>query len=413
MRQVIVVSNPGGEGDLFLEEALQGIYEIRTELDPDRVIDILKADADDIDAVIIRHPSNRAGVERLLAHMKENNSVIYAIPALILTDEEHTAADEAFLEDPVVDVLRMGESKDVIRNRVRRAGQLVNSVSFGEFAKMLRALPSLVYLKDANGKYVFSSQYWHHLEHYDDPDWTIRGKTDMEIRKDTENAKRAYESDLRVISSGVGASYIIEENEDGIQEFLQIIKEPLRYEDGKIRGIIALINNVTEQERLKRQLEKLSFTDELTGCFNRAYEDSYVRMLDETNYPLSIISADCDDLKTINDKYGHMVGDEYIRMAVTLMRSVLPEDSVICRTGGDEFVAFLPNVDEARVNHLLTILSEMEDIFQIQNRRLSVSFGAATMNSKEGSIRETIATSDARMYQDKKNKKKKRNDETE
>ena len=411
MKRVIIVSNPGGEGDLFLENALQGVYEIQTELDSDRVIRILEEDADNIDAVIIRHPSKRAGIEALLAHMKENNSVIYAIPALILTDEEHTAADEAFLKDPVVDVLRMGESPEVIRNRVQRAGQLVNSVSFAEFAKMLQVLPSLIYLKDANGRYVFSSQYWHHLEHYDDPDWTIRGKTDMEIRKDTENAKRAYESDLRVIKNGEGSDYVIEENEDGIHEYLQIIKEPLRYEDGKIRGIIALINNVTEQENLKRQLEKQSYTDELTGSYNRTYEDSYIRSLDEKSFPLSIISADCDDLKTINDKHGHMVGDEYIRMSVTLMRTVLPEDSVICRTGGDEFVVFLPNVDEERVEQLITILTEMEDIFQIQNRKLSVSFGAATVHSKEESILEAIERSDAKMYQDKKQKKH-HNDET-
>ena len=410
MRRVIIVSNPGGEGDLFLENALQGAYEIQTELDSERVIRILHEDADNIDAVIIRHPSKRAGVEALLAHMKENNSVIYAIPALILTDEEHTAADEAYLKDPVVDVLRMGESPEVIRNRVQRAGQLVNSVSFAEFAKMLQVLPSLIYLKDANGRYVFSSQYWHHLENYDDPDWSIRGKTDMEIRKDTENAKRAYESDLRVIRNGVGSDYVIEENEDGIHEYLQIIKEPLRYEDGKIRGIIALINNVTEQEKLKRQLEKQSYTDELTGCYNRAYADSYIRTLDEGSFPLSIISADCDHLKTINDEYGHMVGDEYIRMSVTLMRTVLPDDSVICRMGGDEFVCFIPHMDEEIAEQMLRLMAETEDIFRIRDQRLSVSFGAATVHSGEESIRDAVERSDERMYQDK---KKNHGEETE
>ena len=126
------------------------------------------------------------------------------------------------------------------------------------YAKMLQVLPSLIYLRDANGRYVFSSQYWHHLEHYDDPDWSIRGKTDMEIRKDTENAKRAYESDLRVIRNGVGSDYVIEENEDGIHEYLQIIKEPLRDSEGRVRGIIAIINDVTEQEKLRRELRKKS-----------------------------------------------------------------------------------------------------------------------------------------------------------
>ena len=107
-----------------------------------------------------------------------------------------------------------------------------------------------------------------------------------------------------------------------------------------------------------------------------------------------------------------MVGDEYIRMAVTLMRTVLPEDSVICRMGGDEFVCFVPRVDEKKAEQMLLFLAEMEDIFRIRDRRLSVSFGAATMHSGEESIREVIGLSDVRMYQDK-NRKKNHEEETE
>ena len=50
---------------------------------------------------------------------------------------------------------------------------------------------------------------WHHLNTENDPEWTIRGKTDLDVRKDKENARRALESDLEVIRTGNGSSYII------------------------------------------------------------------------------------------------------------------------------------------------------------------------------------------------------------
>ena len=149
----------------------------------------------------------------------------------------------------------------------------------------------------------------------------------------------------------------------------------------------------------------MSFTDELTGLYNRAYMDVYTKTLNQSSFPLSIISADCDHLKLINDKYGHMMGDEYIRMSVTLMKSILPENSVICRMGGDEFLAFLPKTDDERAREYLKMLEEMEDIFQIHGQKLSVSFGSSTMQAKEGSFRDAIELSDAEMYRNKQRRK--------
>lgn len=86
-----------------------------------------------------------------------------------------------------------------------------------------------------------------------DPNWTIRGKTDLEVRHDPENARKAYESDLQIVKTGKGICYVIEENEDGIQEFLELTKQPVFDADGRVKGIIGLVNDVTELECLRRQ----------------------------------------------------------------------------------------------------------------------------------------------------------------
>ena len=148
---------------------------------------------------------------------------------------------------------------------------------------MLTALPSLIYLKDKDGRYAFCSQHWHHLN----TDESIRGKTDFDIRKDKNNAQIARNSDLKVINSGKGTSYIIkEEDEEGI-DYLQIIKEPLKNDKGEVTGIIAIINNITNEEILRQELRRKSITDQLTGVNNREYFHEVVEGIDKISLPPS------------------------------------------------------------------------------------------------------------------------------
>ena len=310
----------------------------------------------------------------------------------------------------MVDLVLKPINPIILNTRLENAEKVISSVSFQEFAEMLKVLPANIYLKDSQGRYVFSSQTWHHLNTGNDPNWTIKGKTDMDIRKDKENAKKAMESDFRLLENKKGTSYVIEEKDQG-QEFLQIIKEPLFYEDGRVRGIIALINNVTEQELLRRELKSKSITDNLTGVYNRAYFEEYLQTLkDNIKYPLSVISADCDNLKMINDTYGHMVGDEYIRMSVTLMRTVMPDDCILFRTGGDEFVAFLQNTTNEEAGFYIEEMNRNARTYKLKGHHLSVSFGCATLKEGAGTIYDIITESDGNMYMDKKQKKNRRDD---
>ena len=355
----------------------------------------------DFTSVLIEYPAQLEGISKLLDLIERSNSYVHSAAVLLLSDTEHVDADSEYLGGVAVDVLMLPVIKPVLVNRVRNAENLIGSVSFNEFAEMLKALPANIFLKDETGRYVFSSQTWHHLNTDGDPDWTIRGKTDLEIRKDKENAKLAMLADMEIIRSGKGTSYIIEEN-DGKQEFLQLIKEPLFYPDGRVRGIIALINDVTEQELMRRTLRERSIHDQLTGLYNRSYLDEYIAGLKEKKaYPVSIISADCDNLKKINDTYGHMIGDEYIRMCVSVMREALPEDCCMFRMGGDEFLAFVPGTTSEQAEQLIADAKQNAGSYRIRDNKLSISMGFATAEDADSSIVDCIKRSDADMYQDK------------
>ena len=400
---LLLCDRPNARTD-YLTALIEKNYTVEFISDANAVIEAIASRSEHIYALIIDHPAGNPRAGAVIDYVAGANSYLFAIPVLALTDAENRDADETFLSDTVITTIEVGQSERAVNHKIRKANDTINTFSFQEFSRMLKALPSLIYLKDAKARYVFCSQYWHHLAHYDEENWSITGKTDFEIRKDTANAKAAFESDMRIIETGVGGSYVIEENDDGYQEFLQIIKEPVRDDDGKVRGIIAIINNVTEQELLRRELKRKSITDELTGLYNRVYYDEYIGTLHADMYPLGIISADCDGLKTVNDLYGHPVGDEYIRMAATLLKSELPEDAMMFRTGGDEFICIVPRTDEAAMGEYAKRLRAGERTFSIKDRTLGVSFGWGIVQTPEDSIRDCVEKSDREMYKNKRSK---------
>lgn len=181
-----------------------------------------------------------------------------SIPIIAVSAETPSDEDMLCLELGISDLITPPCPWQLFSRRIFNAIRAKDSATFYEIEDMLHKLPCNIFLKDGEGKYVFSTQYWWHLDKRGDPNWTIRGKTDMEIRKDKENAQKAFETDQKILATGEGAHYVIEENAEGVQEFLELTKEPVFDAEGNVSGIIALIVDVTERELLRRKLEEKS-----------------------------------------------------------------------------------------------------------------------------------------------------------
>jgi diguanylate cyclase (GGDEF)-like protein len=103
---------------------------------------------------------------------------------------------------------------------------------------------------------------------------------------------------------------------------------------------------IEDEEHAKRQAR----LDPLTGLGNRrAFDERLDRAIDHArlaNEPLSVIVADLDDFKVINDSYGHLNGDELLRTAAAAMRNAVRDHDACYRWGGDEFAVLLPGVEQ-------------------------------------------------------------------
>lgn len=386
----------------YLINTLNNEFEILDVHSCEEVFSLFKKSYNNLVALIVDHPADKKDIKKVFDYIEQRNSYMFSLPVLILTSFELMNQDDKYLSQQVVGMISEGETYLTVVQRIKNTIKFSNSASFDDFSRMLKVLPSLIYLKDKDGRYAFCSQNWHHLEK---PGESIRGLTDFDVRKNKENAKIAREADLKVIKTGKGSSYMIkEEDEEGV-DYLQIIKEPLKNDKGEVNGIIAIINNVTTEELLRQELRHKSITDQLTGIYNRVYfQELSDKYKSNVTIPLTVISVDCDGLKKINDKFGHAAGDKYICLTKDAIQDALPEKSFLFRMGGDEFIALIPGMKAYEAAKVVKEIVKNSKKYKTSNFKLSLSAGSYTINKKGISVESAMALSDKSMYKMKKSK---------
>lgn len=404
---LLIASNPSIQKTFT--EMLSPVYTVYQTSTEAEGLEILNDQHHNIVAVLIELRQARASNFRLAEHMR-NVTHFSLIPMIAISDELPAPEDMDCIENGFFDLITAYAPKPLVYKRIGNAIKAKDSLSLTELEKMLKELPACIFLKDTEGKYVFSTQYWHHLNTNGDPDWTIRGKTDMEIRKDKQNAKKAMEADKEILNSGHGTDYIIEENNDGIQEFLQLIKRPVYDENGKINGIIALINNVTENQLLKVELEKRAKTDTLTGLLNKNAAEGLVRLM-TANYQQqdglsSLLMIDIDKFKEVNDTFGHAEGDRVLAEIGRLINNNCRSKDVAGRIGGDEFLIFMHDIKSADNAKSLAerLLNQVSQTFSgdILKDSITLSIGIALCPEHGKRFDDLYKAADSALYYVKK-----------
>jgi diguanylate cyclase (GGDEF)-like protein len=163
-----------------------------------------------------------------------------------------------------------------------------------------------------------------------------------------------------------------------------------------------------EIERRVKSEELLRFQsshDMMTGVYNRNFfEEELARLEVSRLYPISVIVADVDGLKSVNDNIGHAAGDQLLCEAASILRSVFRAEDIFARIGGDEFAALLPETNDATAQKILARIAEcLEERNGLMKTKVSISLGSAT--AWEKNLAGTFTLADSRMYENKHSKK--------
>ncbi len=179
--------------------------------------------------------------------------------------------------------------------------------------------------------------------------------------------------------------------------------------------IVSFYMNLTRKmmwETERNSLIKSAYTDELTQLHNRRYCMEYINKIkEERNQQFTVICFDLNDLKMMNDTYGHAKGDILIKSAAEVIAQTFERHGVVARMGGDEFIAVITTSDPVKVNALM---QDFQDNIarkneQVKGLHMSIACGFASAGTQETDIDRIYQLADDRMYENKKQMKQTKN----
>lgn len=178
---------------------------------------------------------------------------------------------------------------------------------------------------------------------------------------------------------------------------------PLRHDDGTVRGAVASGTEITARKNAEARLQYDAFHDPLTGLLNRrGLRNRLERLVDEGTGG-AVLFLDLDGFKAVNDTHGHDAGDLLLKEIAARLRQALRSHDVLARLGGDEFAAVLVGADEAATAEVARrLLAFVNQPVSLGDRaaHVSASIGSARLDSGL-SVDAVVGEADAAMYRAK------------
>lgn len=166
---------------------------------------------------------------------------------------------------------------------------------------------------------------------------------------------------------------------DGIERWITMAAEPIEDSAGKVAAGIVFFTDITAQKNAQDHLQRRAHYDALTGLPNRVLLadrlDQAMQRALRSGRRLALVFIDLDEFKSINDQYGHAVGDQLLIEMARRMAGVLRVVDTLARLGGDEFVAVLSDLDSDQDAEMLAdrLLEVLSTPFRMDGMELKVS----------------------------------------
>lgn len=307
-------------------------------------------------------------------------------------------------------VLRHLDPSSVIPDRVRT---------------MLNALAEGIIIVDADGRVVMVNDAF--LTVSAKPAPAIQGHSISELEwlaPDTQTKITAYPwtEAFRDGTTQRGVTMCLEHPTNGLRTFM-VNAAPICGPDGKRRGALATFDDVTEIEqknaqlrstltlleesrdevgRQNKELQKLATRDPLTGCLNRraflTAFDTLFNAAGRTRHQLVCIMVDLDHFKSINDQYGHIVGDQVLRQLGEVMALNRRDSDIVCRYGGEEFVLLIPSTSFEDGHAVAERLRVAIETATWPISRVTASIGVSGLEAGAQLPRELLDQADKALY---------------
>ncbi len=165
---------------------------------------------------------------------------------------------------------------------------------------------------------------------------------------------------------------------------------------------LCMIEDITDRKEAEEEILFLSYHDTLTELYNRRYYELALHRIDNlSNLPISLVLADVNGLKLVNDVFGHLAGDKLLKKVAKVFKEETRENDIASRIGGDEFILILPKTGPEKARKIVDRINSSISNERIECITCSVSFGLATKTDADESIDNIFMRAENRMYNEK------------
>lgn len=279
-------------------------------------------------------------------------------------------------------------------------------------------------LKDVLNYELFSFAYKNntHLDIWINPRYPTNGSFIQKIKNDL--ACQSIDTKINTFNWNYKDKYFFNErfNENKVLSFpvkdgqerarLYILSKDmlLSHQKELVEIIIKVMGAVLDNYLSRKELETLVIIDPLTSCYNRrTLKDLLSREVSKAQRyigNLSVLMIDIDHFKSINDCYGHIVGDYILKELSRIIEEMIRKSDYIVRFGGEEFVVVLPEISMGKAVSLSKRIKSIieKNVFYIHNKaiKMTISIGVSTFNDNKTSY-ELLKEADDMLYISKNN----------
>ena len=219
-----------------------------------------------------------------------------------------------------------------------------------------------------------------------------------------------HPDDLHIIDAKIDGTANFEEpllvrlkTAEGEYRWFEEFATPV-YKNDEYVAVHGIYRDIHEKMMLQQTIIYKAMHDQLTDVKNRTYfEDRLNTYNEKCDVSCAITICDLDNLKSINDTYGHKKGDEYIQKSAQLLEKAVSLEGEVCRIGGDEFAIICTNTTEVKMNQLVERIQHTIKAFNNNalDMKIEMSIGSHYSPTSIGQIDTLFLNADNAMYKQK------------
>ncbi len=274
-----------------------------------------------------------------------------------------------------------------------------NLVLVNDFEELFMGNKALLDFFGLSSEEEFHSRYRCLIESFIGDENTIDLASLQELESPKERFERLYEI-VRESDESARIVMLRGRKRGGVKVFyIDIAKQDDFY--------LLSLTDITKMQRLHHETAQKAFYDNLTGVFNRnKFNELAHDLIDEAleiSLELSCLMFDIDHFKSVNDTYGHLVGDEVLKSVAAIIQKNVRKTDLLCRWGGEEFIMVLPGSDAEKARQIAEKIRESiatTHFDEIGNVTISIG---VTQLQKDDSVESLIERCDKALYKAKEN----------